>query len=183
MCGIFGIASRTRAQNEMDAICRTGTDCLTHRGPDGSGQWTAAGVALGHRRLSIIDIAGGTQPMPSARAPLTIVFNGEIVNHRALRKDLESEGVCFATDHSDTEVILAMYERHGADCVKHLRGMFAFAIWDGRDDSLFLARDHMGIKPLYYYEGDGELAFTSEIHALHDSGLVPFQANHKTFNE
>ncbi|MBL4700551.1 MAG: asparagine synthase (glutamine-hydrolyzing) [Phycisphaeraceae bacterium] len=183
MCGIFGLVSSSRQQGEIDALCQAGTKRLAHRGPDGSGYWSSPGVGLGHRRLSIIDISGGKQPMVSARAPLTIVFNGEIVNHGDLRKELERDGVRFASDHSDTEVILALYEREGVNCLKRLRGMFAFAIWDARDNSLFLARDHMGVKPLYFFEGDNEVGFSSEICALHDSGLVPFEANHKTFNE
>jgi len=142
------------------------TDVLAHRGPDGSGIWTAPGVGLGHRRLSIIDVAGSPQPMHSASERLVISFNGEIYNFRDLRKELEARGVQFKTE-GDTEVILAAYEQWGADCVSRLHGMFAFAIYDLKRRELFLARDRFGVKPLFYVQlSDGSVAFASELKGL-----------------
>ena len=139
-------------------------DTLSHRGPDDQGVYVDGGVGLGHRRLSIIDLDGGHQPMASGDGSLSIVFNGEIYNYRELRQSLKDRHR-FVT-HSDTEVILHLYEDLQERCVRELRGMFAFAIWDKRNRSLFLARDHLGQKPLFYvHEGD-TLAFASEIKAL-----------------
>lgn len=139
---------------------------MIHRGPDGAGVWTAPGVGLGHRRLSIIDLAGSPQPMHTADGRAVIVFNGEIYNFRELRKELADAGAVFRTD-GDTEVILAAWQRWGPDCLKHLNGMFAFAIYDVAERTLFLARDRLGIKPLYMATlSDGSLAFASELKGL-----------------
>lgn len=138
------------------------------RGPDGHGLWlgNSERVALAHRRLSIIELSeAGAQPMASADGRLQIVFNGEIYNYRALRNGLQAENVSFAS-HSDTEVLLALYARHGAAMLPMLRGMFALAIWDARDGSLFIARDPYGIKPLYYANERGQFSFASQVKAL-----------------
>jgi asparagine synthase (glutamine-hydrolysing) len=141
------------------------TVALQHRGPDGNGLFLKPGIALGHARLSIIDLDGGDQPMHSESGRFTIVFNGEIYNYKELRSDLRASGVAFRTQ-SDTEVILCLYERHGSSCLEYLNGMFAFAIWDNDKKSLFLARDRMGEKPLYYCVQNGSLFFASELKAL-----------------
>jgi asparagine synthase (glutamine-hydrolysing) len=138
---------------------------LGHRGPDDQGIWLGPGVGLGMRRLAIIDLLGGRQPMSNEDGSLWIVFNGEIYNHRALRPALEAKGHRIKT-RSDTEVILHLYEEEGERCVDRLRGMFAFALWDTPRKRLFLARDRMGKKPLYYWHRDGLFLFASEIKAL-----------------
>jgi asparagine synthase (glutamine-hydrolysing) len=142
------------------------TNALAHRGPDGAGLWSAQGIGLGHRRLSIIDLEGSPQPMHSADGRAVIVFNGEIYNFRELRAELEGEGARFATE-GDTEVILAAWQRWGVDCLERLDGMFAFALWDIDKRQLFLARDRFGVKPLFLAPlPDATLAFASELKAL-----------------
>lgn len=141
------------------------TSVIRHRGPDGDGRFIDREIGLGHRRLSIIDVEGGSQPIPNEDGTLQVVFNGEIYNFVELRKELESKGHRFAT-RSDTEVIVHAYEQWGIDCVKHFNGMFAFAIWNASRRELFLARDHLGIKPLYYVTLGNRLLFASEIKAL-----------------
>jgi asparagine synthase (glutamine-hydrolysing) len=160
MCGIAGFVGRADR-----AMLERMLDTLVHRGPDDSGVWSAPGVGIGMRRLSIIDLAGGHQPMSNEDRSLWIVFNGEIYNHRSLRKPLEERGHRFATQ-SDTEAILHLYEEQGERCVQALRGMFALAIWDAGRRSLFLARDRIGKKPLYYWRGGDTFVFASEIKAL-----------------
>src|SRR5688572_10571596 len=152
MCGIAGFAGRSSdrgASMELRAMC----DAIVHRGPDEAGYLLRPqfGLALGMRRLSIIDLAGGSQPIANEDASLQVVFNGEIYNFRELRRDLERRGHRFTT-HSDTEVLVHLYEERGDALVDLLRGMFAFAIWDERRHRLLLARDRLGIKPLYYWE-------------------------------
>ncbi len=164
MCGICGIFDRSG--NAIDrATLERMTTVLNHRGPDGSGYFLNGEIGLGHRRLSIIDVEGGAQPMFNEDETLQIVFNGEIYNFIELRNELKAFGYTFRT-LSDTEVIIYAYEQWGADCVKHFNGMFAFAIWDKRAQELFLARDHLGIKPLYYSLVGSRLLFASEIKAL-----------------
>jgi asparagine synthase (glutamine-hydrolysing) len=163
MCGIFGIIS-SKGSIQRDLL-EKGTLSLSHRGPDASGYFTGEGVGLGHRRLSIIDLEGGRQPMFNENKSLCIVFNGEIYNFLVLRDELLSKGHRFET-RSDTETILHAYEEWGEDCVERLRGMFAFAIWDDRAKKLFLARDRMGIKPLFYGEYNGSFYFASEMKAI-----------------
>jgi asparagine synthase (glutamine-hydrolysing) len=141
------------------------TKALSHRGPDAEGAYADPAVRLGHRRLSILDLAGGAQPMSSADGRWHIVFNGEIYNYVELRRDLEARGVVFQTQ-SDTEVLLQAWAEDGADCLPRLNGMFAFAIWDSREKRLTLARDPLGIKPLYYANHRGELLFASELRSL-----------------
>lgn len=140
-------------------------DTLAHRGPDGSGVYTEGAVGLAHRRLSIIDLAGGSQPMIEPTSGAAITFNGEIYNYLELRKQLLDANVTLQTS-SDTEVILHLYRLHGAQCVQYLRGMFAFAIWDPQQQILFLARDRVGKKPLYYADVNGSFIFASEAKAL-----------------
>ncbi len=166
MCGIAGIFHLDTPKPVDPARVRSMIDAIAHRGPDGEGIWTAPGVGLGHRRLSIIDLAGGDQPMASTDGRLVVVFNGEIYNYRELRVDLEAWGAEFRT-HSDTEVILQGWRRWGADCLDHFTGMFAFALFDAEQQSLFLARDRLGVKPLFYTElSDGAVLFGSELKAL-----------------
>ena len=161
MCGIVGF---TGMRAGREAILKAMTDAIAHRGPDGEGSYFGSGVALGHRRLSIIDLAGGAQPMFNEDKNLAVVFNGEIYNFMELRAQLVEAGHTFSTDHSDTEVLLHGYEEWGEGMLAQLRGMFSFAIWNEAEQTLFCARDHFGIKPFYYYLTDeGELLFGSEI--------------------
>lgn len=162
MCGIAGIVDRPGAQA---AGMRRMLAALAHRGPDGEGVEQDAGVVLGHRRLSIIDLEGGRQPLVNASGTLWLVCNGEIYNYREIRAEMERSGYRFLTG-SDCEVILALYERHGDALLGHLRGMFAFALWDRARRRLLAARDHLGQKPFYYCSDGRSLAFASEIKAL-----------------
>src|SRR5881227_3662118 len=164
MCGIAGIVRSDGAQIDRDLLARM-NDAIRHRGPDDDGFYFGDGVGLGMRRLSIIDLKGGHQPIHNSDRTAWIVFNGEIYNYRELRKQLEACGHQFYTD-SDTEAIVHAYDEYGTDCPKYLRGMFAFAIWDERTKSLFLARDRVGKKPLLYAQFDGQLVFGSEFNAL-----------------
>jgi len=166
MCGITGIYHIETAKPVDAARVRAMADTIAHRGPDGEGVWTAPGVGLGHRRLSIIDLAGGSQPMASADGATVVVFNGEIYNFREVRSELEAAGHVFRS-HSDTEVILHAWRRWGTECLSRLNGMFAFAIHDANRQCLFLARDRLGVKPLFYAElSDGSIVFGSELKAL-----------------
>lgn len=160
MCGIAGIIGES---NEL--VVRAMTRTLAHRGPDGEGYHIGEGVALGHRRLSVIDLDTGQQPMTTPDGRYTIVFNGEIYNFRELRRQLESHGVTFRT-RSDTEVLLEAYAAWGQQALEKLRGMFAFAVWDAKDRELFIARDRLGLKPLYYTEVGRSLLFASEMKGL-----------------
>jgi asparagine synthase (glutamine-hydrolysing) len=165
MCGIVGIAnSSSQVINRQTLEKMNGA--IVHRGPDDDGFYINENVGLAMRRLSIIDIAHGKQPMHNQNKTAWIVFNGEIYNFQEIKKDLEKQGDRFYTN-SDTEVILHLYDKYGADCVSYLRGMFAFAIWDENDRSLFLARDRVGKKPLLYsHQPNGDLIFGSEFRAL-----------------
>lgn len=167
MCGIAGALGQ-----DADLLTRRMTAALVHRGPDDDGHFAADGVALGFRRLSIIDLEGGAQPITNETGEITLICNGEIYNSPELRRRLLEAGHRFCT-HSDVEVILHLYEEHGEDCARHLRGMFAFAIWDARSDTLLLGRDHMGQKPLFFYRDGARFLFASEIQALLASGAVP----------
>src|SRR5262245_42836056 len=138
---------------------------MAHRGPDDEGVYLGDGVAIGMRRLSIIDLDNGYQPISNEDGTVWIVFNGEIYNYRELRRDLEARGHTFRTS-SDTETIVHLYEDFGARCVHRLRGMYAFAIWDSRRRRVLLARDRLGIKPLYYFHRGDELLFASELKAI-----------------
>src|SRR5438445_2946550 len=154
MCGICGVVRMNPPSPVDEAILRRMSDTLLHRGPDDGDLVVAGNVGLGHRRLSIIDLTGGHQPMANDDDSVWIVYNGEIYNFLELRAMLEAKGYSFRTK-SDTEVILRCYEAFGAACVERLRGMFAFAIWDVRCGRLLVARDRIGIKPLYYTVRDG----------------------------
>ena len=164
MCGLAGIVQfggRPVERNRLQAM----GDSLHHRGPDDGDVVVVGRAGLAHRRLSIIDIAGGHQPMASRDRSLWIAYNGELYNFRELRAELERLGRTFTT-RSDTEVVLQAFAQWGDACVERLRGMFAFSIWDARRQRLFLVRDRMGIKPLYYAVRDDELLFGSEIKSL-----------------
>jgi asparagine synthase (glutamine-hydrolysing) len=164
MCGIAGFVTTTPYAGSVAQLARM-TDEIRHRGPDDFGYYHDDWAHLGHRRLSIIDVAGGHQPMTNETSSLWITYNGEIFNHADVRPSLEQAGHRYTT-RSDTETILHAYEQHGPDCLQLFRGMFSFAIWDSQQRNLFCARDRLGIKPLYYY-WDGRLfAFASEIKAL-----------------
>jgi asparagine synthase (glutamine-hydrolysing) len=161
MCGIVGVINLNGRAASRDQVQRM-NDCITHRGPDEQGVWTHGAVALAMRRLSIIDLACGQQPMCNEDETVWIVFNGEIYNFPELRTRLEERGHQFRT-HSDTETIIHAYEEWGADCPKYLRGMFAFAIYDIKTDTVFLARDRVGKKPLLYTQCDGQFLFRFRI--------------------
>ncbi|TAL19982.1 asparagine synthase (glutamine-hydrolyzing), partial [Patescibacteria group bacterium] len=160
MCGINGFTfSDPEALRRMHAATR-------HRGPDDEGFFEAPGISFAHNRLAIIDLSPlGRQPMTTDDGRFTIVFNGEIYNYQELRRKLEKEGAKFRSE-SDTEVLLALFAREGAHCLTKLNGIFAFAIWDRDKKELTLARDQIGVKPLYYYSKDGRLIFSSEIKAI-----------------
>ena len=166
MCGIAGLFYVSSPKPVDPKRVRAMADTLAHRGPDGSGVWTAPGVGLGHRRLSIIDLATGDQPMLSADGRLALSYNGEIYNFREVRAELEAFGHLFRTE-SDTEVVLAAWRQWGPDCLSRFNGMFAFALYDEDRDSLFLARDRLGVKPLYWtILSDDAFAFASELKGL-----------------
>ena len=180
MCGINGIALSSRSTRSLDSeLLVRMRDCLMHRGPDNSGVFLDANVGLGHRRLSIVDVAAGHQPMTNEDGRLHITYNGEIYNHTDLRPELEAKGHVYQT-RCDTETIIHLYEETGERCVESLRGMFAFAIWDQNKKELFLARDRLGIKPLYYaLTADGSFYFASEIKALLVAGAVTPELNYR----
>ena len=165
MCGIAGFMHYDRHKPCDIRVLRAMAESLRHRGPDGEGHYVFANVALGHRRLAIIDLNTGDQPMFSEDHTLVIVFNGEIYNYLELREELRTRGHRFRTT-SDTEIILAAYQEWGCDCVTHFNGMWAFALWDGRQQTLFCSRDRAGEKPFYYAVVDGTFVFGSEIKAL-----------------
>ncbi len=173
MCGIAGFAGRPDSA-ALDAM----TDALAHRGPDGRGTWQDDRMSLGHRRLSIVDLEGGTQPMWTSDGQLGVVFNGEIYNHRELRRDLEANGARFITDRSDTEVLLHGYRMWGDALPRRLNGMWAFAIYDRANGRLFCSRDRFGKKPFYYWHGTGHpsastFVFSSELRSLTRHPDVP----------
>ncbi len=176
MCGICGkFAGRDVTQSEMTRM----TDAIAHRGPDDEGFFIDGQVGLGARRLSIIDLDGGSQPMSNEDGSLWIVFNGEIYNYLDLRARLERAGHVFSTE-SDTEVILHLYEDRGPNCLEQLRGMFAFAIWDGHNRELFLARDRLGQKPLFYSHYAGDFQFASEIKSLLANPNLPREIDYES---
>jgi len=177
MCGIAGIVDIVGQQPIDSALLHRMTDRLAHRGPDGSGFYITHGVGFGHRRLAIIDVAGGQQPLFNEDGTVSITFNGEIYNYQELMAELERKGHRFKT-RSDTEVIVHAWEEWGEATVNRLRGMFAFAVWDENRKTLFLARDRFGKKPLYYSVlGDGRLLFASEMKALLVCPDVPRSIN------
>jgi asparagine synthase (glutamine-hydrolysing) len=165
MCGITGILYHEPARTPDREVIGRMNAVIRHRGPDSDGFYVRPQIALAMRRLAIVDLQTGDQPLSDETGDVWIVFNGEIYNAPALRADLEKRGHVFRT-HTDTECIVHLYEDHGADCVRHLRGMFAFAIWDEKRRRLLLARDRVGKKPLYFAEHDGALLFGSELKCL-----------------
>lgn len=172
MCGIVGIRYNDQRRPKETELRRM-MDVIVHRGPDDAGVHIEDGIGLGFRRLSIIDLAEGHQPLSNEDGTVWIVFNGEIYNYKSLRERLTGLGHRFRTQ-SDTEVIVHLYEQYGEDCVRHLRGMFGFVIWDARSRKLFGARDHFGIKPFYYFRDADRFAFASEIKSLLKlDGTVP----------
>ena len=175
MCGFFGVVSPhplPEARHLLEAL----TDRLAHRGPDDRGSYLAEGVFLGHRRLSILDARGGSQPMSTADGRYVVAYNGELYNFREVRSALEARGHAFTTD-GDTEVVLRAYAEWGGECLARFRGMFALAVWDGERKELFLARDRLGIKPLYYAFIDQRLVFASEMKAITGHPHFRRQAN------
>jgi len=194
MCGICGIVIPDDSSRSIDEGAFTRLrDTITHRGPDGYGVFVEPGVALGHRRLSIVDVVHGTQPMASEDGSLQLIYNGEVFNHPALMAQLQADGVQYRT-HCDTETVLHIFERRGEAAPEELRGMFAYAVWDRRTRTLTLARDRFGVKPLYYaLLEDGTLVFGSEMKAilasgmvkaaLREDGLPDYLANHATTGE
>jgi asparagine synthase (glutamine-hydrolysing) len=165
MCGIAGIIHSDPSHPVLPESIQKMCDAMAHRGPDDFGHYVKGHVGIGMRRLSIIDLETGKQPITNEDGTIWVVFNGEIYNYRELRKDLEIKGHRFRTT-SDTEVIVHLFEELEENCVQRLRGMFAFAIWDARRQSLVLGRDRLGIKPLYYAETPEGLMFASELKAL-----------------
>jgi asparagine synthase (glutamine-hydrolysing) len=165
MCGICGKLEFDTQARISPNLLKQMADAIVHRGPDDEGYYVKGQIALGFRRLSIIDVSGGHQPLSNENDSIWIIFNGEIYNYQELRAELVSKGHIFRTK-SDTEVIVHLFEEYGHDCVQKLRGMFAFAIWDSVQKSLFLARDRVGIKPLYYYLDENFLSFGSEMKAI-----------------
>lgn len=175
MCGILAIHDPRRRPIDEDLL-REQCDAMTHRGPDDEGYHLDDGVALGMRRLSIVDLAGGHQPLKNEDGTIHVICNGEIYNHRELRVELEARGHTLAT-HSDVEVIAHLYEELGDRCVERLNGMFGFALWDSKRRRLLVARDRLGIKPLYYTHANGRLLVASEIKVLLADPTVPRTVN------
>src|SRR4051812_19895251 len=165
MCGIAGCLYADPHRLVAPAVLKSMADAIAHRGPDAEGFWTAPGVGLVHRRLSIIDLAGGDQPLGNEDGSVQVIFNGEIYNFQELRAGLEARGHRFRT-RSDTEVLVHLYEEKGETLVECLRGMFTFALWDRPRRQLLLGRDRLGIKPLYVYRDHEKLLFASEIKAI-----------------
>jgi len=170
MCGICGVYNFGTGEPADAVALKHATDAMAHRGPDDEGFYLDGPLGLGNRRLSIIDLPGGHQPIANEDESVWITFNGEIYNYRDLRPDLLARGHQFRTN-SDTETILHLYEEYGFNCLNHLRGMFAFAIWDSRKRRLFIARDRLGVKPLFFRLDPGRVAFASELRTLRE--LLP----------
>ena len=179
MCGIVGFYSFIK---NKDIIINNQLETIRHRGPDDKNIYVHNNIALGHARLAIIDIKQGSQPMHSIDGRFTIVFNGEIYNYLELRQHLVSKGIDFKT-YSDTEVLLNMYILYREDCVCKLNGMFSFAIYDKEKNSLFLARDHFGIKPLYYVYNDDNFVFASEIKSILKYPGIRAEVDYLSLNE
>ena len=170
MCGIAGVLNLREAAPPALETGQAMLAMIRHRGPDGFGIYRDPDVLLGNARLSIVDLAGGDQPISNEDGSIWIVFNGEIFNHVELRPDLEARGHRFTT-HCDTEAVVHLYEEYGPDCLQHLNGQFAIAIWDLRKKTLFLARDRMGVRPIFYTINDGRLVFGSEVKTLLGAGV------------
>jgi asparagine synthase (glutamine-hydrolysing) len=181
VCGISGAVTKNKLSPELKTAVARMSAAQIHRGPDGAGEYFSETVALASRRLSIIDPHGGWQPLYNEDKSLALVINGEIYNYIELRNSLKASGHEFRTE-SDGEVILHLYEENQTDFINHLRGMFAFALWDNNRKRLILARDRMGEKPLYLYERDGQFLFASELKSLLHSRLVPFELDARAVN-
>ena len=181
MCGICGIVNFNATEPVDRHLVERMTSAQAHRGPDDHGYFVEGNAGLGHRRLSIIDLSGGKQPIFNEDESVVVVFNGEIYNFAELTADLMSRGHHFAT-RSDTETIVHAYEEYGEQCMRDFRGMFAFAIWDRRRKRLFLVRDRLGIKPVYYYAGKDFFAFASEIKSLLQHPKVPREVDHQAMD-
>ena len=176
MCGIAGVLAPAYGAVELESAVLKMQNALSHRGPDGVGLFTDDGIALAHTRLSIIDLAGGYQPLANVDATIHLVVNGEIYNYKSIQTKLLSKGHRLRTQ-SDSEVILHLYEEHDENCVKYLEGMFAFALWDARHRKLLLARDRFGIKPLYVAIAKDKVCFASELTAIIQSGLIKVEVD------
>ncbi|MFH2066620.1 MAG: asparagine synthase (glutamine-hydrolyzing) [Pseudomonadota bacterium] len=172
MCGIAGIINKDKNQPVDRILLHSMCDIMAHRGPDGEGFWEEQGVGFGHRRLSIIDLATGQQPMSNEDGTIWITYNGEVYNYLELKKDLELKGHIFKTT-CDTETIIHLYEEYGHRCVEYLNGMFAFAIADTNLKEVFIARDRLGIKPIYFYENTNKVVFSSEIKSILQDNEIP----------
>jgi len=190
MCGIAGIISKSIDKEKRGRIVQAMTQRLSHRGPDNEGTWQEDDVCLGHRRLSIIDLSTeSNQPFFSSDKRFTIVYNGELYNYRDLKLELQrtAQGAIqqpyFFQTNSDTEVILAAYIRWGSECLQYFNGMYAFSIYDKVEKKLFIARDRLGVKPLYYYYGDEAFIFSSEIRPIIHSGIKSFHLNKEVLAE
>ncbi len=179
MCGINGIALSSRSKRQInEQVLRRMRDVQFKRGPDDGGIFIDENVGLGHRRLSIVDVSGGHQPMFNHDKSIVIIYNGEVYNHADYRAELESKGYVFQ-NNSDTETIIHLYEEYGENCLEKLRGMFAFAIWDRREKTLFIARDRLGVKPLYYvHDAQGNFFFGSEIKTLLEANAIKPEINY-----
>jgi asparagine synthase (glutamine-hydrolysing) len=177
MCGIAGIVN-FKEREDQAAIIDPMLRSMQHRGPDATGLYMSDQAALGHARLSIIDLSGGYQPIHNEERSVWIVFNGEIFNYPELRSALMDRGHIFYTQ-SDTEVIVHLYEEHGKGLFEHLNGQFAIAVWDQRNQTLLLGRDRMGIRPLFYHQNGPRLHIASEIKALLTDHRVPRRLNRK----
>jgi asparagine synthase (glutamine-hydrolysing) len=182
MCGIAGFASSDGLDRYAHERAIRMRDVMTHRGPDGAGLWSDDHAALAHRRLSIVDLAGGHQPLSNEDGRIWVTYNGEIYNHRDVRAHLESAGHRYATN-CDTETIVHAYEEWGDECVHRFRGMFAFALWDAPKRRLLLVRDRLGVKPLYWARAGDSILFASEIKAILASGIIPATANRSALSE
>jgi asparagine synthase (glutamine-hydrolysing) len=182
MCGICGIFNFERGRRVSEVALESMNRSLTHRGPDDGGEYVSENVGIAMRRLSIVDVKGGHQPVSNEDGTVWVVYNGEIYNHQDLRPDLEARGHRYRS-RGDTETIVHLYEEYGPRAVERLRGMFAFAIWDARNRRLFAARDRLGIKPFYYFCSPKAFVFGSEIKALLASGLVDAELNLRALPE
>src|SRR5262249_22248564 len=165
MCGICGVFEFEATGNVTRDLLHRMNETISHRGPDDEGIYLGDGVGFGHRRLSIVDVAGGHQPLGNEDGTIQVLLNGEIYNYGELRAELITKGHRFATQ-SDTEAIVHLYEEYGTGCFSHLRGMFSIALWDSRQRRLILARDRVGKKPLFYTANGRRIAFSSELKAL-----------------
>ena len=183
MCGICGICGPSSQRPDNEIVVQAMMDTLVHRGPDESGMLRGESFIFGHRRLSVIDLDSGFQPMQSEDGRINLVYNGEIYNYLELRQSLVQKGVRFKT-FSDTEVLLRLYQLEGLDCISKLNGMFAFAVYDHGREIFFAARDHFGIKPFYYSRlKDGSIVFASEIKALLKFPDIVGELDNDSFNQ